>query len=66
MIGVVTDICIMHTAIYLRVSTNDQSTASQEHELRAYCERHGWRDLVVYSDQISGWTAWAARCRTWR
>jgi DNA invertase Pin-like site-specific DNA recombinase len=46
----------MNTAIYVRVSTDDQTTASQEHELSAYCERRGWRELQVYSDQISGVT----------
>jgi len=44
----------MNTAIYVRISTHDQTTASQEHELRAHCERRGWNDLQVYSDQISG------------
>ena len=44
----------MNTIVYLRVSTGDQSTDSQEHELRAYCERRGWSDLQIYSDQISG------------
>jgi DNA invertase Pin-like site-specific DNA recombinase len=42
------------SAIYTRVSTDDQTTASQEHELRAYCDRRGWRDVEIYSDQISG------------
>jgi DNA invertase Pin-like site-specific DNA recombinase len=42
------------TAIYTRVSTDDQTTASQEHELRAYCDRRGWREVEIYSDQISG------------
>src|SRR5262245_49290749 len=32
----------MHTAIYLRVSTNEQRLDSQEHELRAHCQRRGW------------------------
>ena len=40
--------------MYLRVSTGDQSTIGEEHELRAYCERRGWGDLQIYSDQISG------------
>jgi DNA invertase Pin-like site-specific DNA recombinase len=44
----------MNTAIYVRVSTDDQTTASQEHELRAYCERRAWANLQIYSDQISG------------
>lgn len=44
----------MNTAIYVRVSTDEQTTASQEHELRAYCERRGWRESQIYYDQISG------------
>jgi len=44
----------MNTAIYVRVSTKDQTTDSQEHALRVYAERRGWRALQIYSDQISG------------
>ncbi len=44
----------MNTALYVRVSTDDQTTASQEHELRAYCGRRGWQEVQLYSDQISG------------
>ncbi len=44
----------MNTAIYIRVSTEDQTTASQEHELRSYCDRRGWCKSDIYSDQISG------------
>ncbi len=44
----------MNTAVYVRVSTDDQTTASQEHELRTYCERRGWTEVEVFSDQISG------------
>lgn len=44
----------MHTALYVRVSTDQQTTDSQEHELRAFCERRGWRDCQTYTDQISG------------
>ena len=36
-------------AIYLRVSTTDQNTSNQEHELRQLAERAGWetvRDLA--------------------
>jgi DNA invertase Pin-like site-specific DNA recombinase len=44
----------MNTAIYVRVSTDDQNTRSQEHELHAYCDRRGWRSTEIYSDQISG------------
>jgi DNA invertase Pin-like site-specific DNA recombinase len=44
----------MNTAIYVRVSTDGQTTASQEHELQTCCQRRGWSDVQVYSDQISG------------
>ena len=44
----------MNTAIYTRVSTDDQTTASQEHELSTYCDRRGWRETKTYYDQISG------------
>ena len=42
------------TALYFRVSTETQSFDSQQHELRAYCERRGWNDVSVFSDKISG------------
>src|SRR5437588_8706232 len=42
-------------AIYLRVSTQDQTTANQEHELRQAAERAGWQVVRVYKDHgISG------------
>jgi DNA invertase Pin-like site-specific DNA recombinase len=42
-------------AIYLRVSTTDQNTANQEHELRQIAERAGWTVIKVYRDHgISG------------
>src|SRR5260221_13512396 len=42
-------------AIYLRVSTQDQTTANQEHELRQAAERAGWQVARVYKDHgISG------------
>jgi len=44
----------MNTVIYTRVSTDQQTTASQEHELCAYCDRRGWQNIQNYSDQISG------------
>jgi len=41
--------------MYLRVSTQDQTTANQERELRAVAERHGWQITKVYKDHgISG------------
>ena len=42
-------------AIYLRVSTQDQTTANQEHELRQAAERANWQVVRVYKDHgISG------------
>jgi DNA invertase Pin-like site-specific DNA recombinase len=41
--------------IYLRVSTTDQHTSNQEHELRQAAERAGWGVVKVYKDHgISG------------
>jgi DNA invertase Pin-like site-specific DNA recombinase len=40
-------------AIYVRVSTQDQSNEMQLHELREYATRMGWR-TVEYSDKTSG------------
>lgn len=37
-------------AIYIRVSTAEQETDLQEHELKEYCERRGW-NYVVYRDR---------------
>jgi DNA invertase Pin-like site-specific DNA recombinase len=37
-------------AIYVRVSTVEQETDLQEHELQEYCERRGW-SCVVYRDK---------------
>jgi DNA invertase Pin-like site-specific DNA recombinase len=43
------------TAIYLRVSTLDQTTANQERELRQIAERVGYEIVRVYKDHgISG------------
>ena len=45
----------MRAAIYLRVSTTDQSTSNQERELRAAAERMGHEVVEVYQDfGISG------------
>ena len=42
-------------AIYLRVSTQDQTTSNQEHELRQAADRAGWQVAKVYKDHgISG------------
>lgn len=44
----------MRIALYLRVSTDRQTTHSQAVELRDYCERRGWADVIEYSDTASG------------
>ncbi len=42
-------------AIYLRVSTADQTTANQERELREIAERAGWKIVKTFKDHgISG------------
>lgn len=41
-------------AIYARVSTGEQSTDSQLHELRAYTEHRGFHVTREYVDQVSG------------
>ena len=44
------------TAIYVRVSTakGKQTTDSQLHEIKRYCDLRGWTDCEVYSDKVSG------------
>jgi Site-specific recombinases, DNA invertase Pin homologs len=44
----------MNIAIYLRVSTDRQTTQSQAVELREYCARRGWNDVREFSDTASG------------
>jgi DNA invertase Pin-like site-specific DNA recombinase len=41
---------VKRAAIYVRVSTVEQETDLQEHELQEYCERRGW-SWVVYRDK---------------
>ena len=41
---------LKRAAIYVRVSTAEQETDLQEHELQEYCERRGW-SCVVYRDK---------------
>ncbi len=40
--------------IYVRVSTNDQRTDSQETELKRYANQRGWEIHKVYADKMSG------------
>ena len=42
-------------AIYLRVSTNEQTTTNQRRQLHAVAKRHGWSVVQVFEDAgISG------------
>ena len=46
---------VKRAALYLRVSTDDQTTENQRLELRAVVERAGWRIFEVCEDAgISG------------
>lgn len=44
----------MRIALYVRVSTDRQTTESQVVELHDYCGRRGWTNLREYSDTSSG------------
>ena len=42
-------------ALYLRVSTSEQTTRNQRRELHAVAERHGWHVVATYEDAgVSG------------
>ena len=41
-------------ALYLRVSTSEQTTRNQRRELHAVAERHGWHVVATYEDGVSG------------
>lgn len=42
------------TAIYVRVSTEGQRTASQERELQLYCRQRKWKKVMPYLEKASG------------
>jgi DNA invertase Pin-like site-specific DNA recombinase len=44
----------MKAAIYLRVSTDRQTTDAQRQELREICKRRVWNNVIEYEDVISG------------
>jgi DNA invertase Pin-like site-specific DNA recombinase len=44
----------MNTAVYIRVSTQEQRTDSQDQELKRYCRQRGWKTLSFYIDKICG------------
>jgi DNA invertase Pin-like site-specific DNA recombinase len=41
-------------ALYLRVSTGEQTVEPQRRELLDYCARRGWTDVREFADTISG------------
>ena len=44
----------MKTALYYRVSTDDQSVAPQQQELRSYAHTRNWKITAEFTDVISG------------
>ena len=44
----------MKTAIYARVSTDEQTTDNQVLKLKQVAKRNGWDVEAVYADTISG------------
>ena len=44
----------MKTAIYARVSTDEQTTDNQVLKLKQVAERNGWEIEATYADTISG------------
>jgi DNA invertase Pin-like site-specific DNA recombinase len=45
----------MKVALYLRVSTFDQTSLNQELELKSYCERNSYEIFKIYKDEgVSG------------
>jgi DNA invertase Pin-like site-specific DNA recombinase len=42
------------TIVYLRVSTTEQETDSQEHQVLEYCRVRGWMDPLIIRDSASG------------
>lgn len=41
-------------AVYLRVSTADQNTDAQEHQVLDFCRKRGWRSPRVFRDSACG------------
>lgn len=44
-------------AIYMRVSTQEQSTELQAREISAYARARGWENVTIYEDQGTGTNA---------
>jgi len=53
----------MRAALYVRVSTDEQSQSAetQETEARRYCDRHGWTVADVYRDVGASGAEWQTR-----
>ena len=45
---------MIRSALYVRVSTKEQTTENQERELRQWAERLGFEVVAVYADTMSG------------
>ncbi len=41
----------MRAALYLRVSTGEQTVDNQRHELEAIAAARGWRVVATYADE---------------
>ena len=53
--GFFADIHLMkRVAIYIRVSTLNQSTDLQKSELTEYCQHRGWHIVGIYEDKLTG------------
>lgn len=44
----------MKTALYYRVSTDDQTVQPQQQELRVYAQQRGWTVIAEFTDVVSG------------
>jgi DNA invertase Pin-like site-specific DNA recombinase len=44
----------MRTALYYRVSTEDQTIEPQQQELRGYCQNRDWKIVAEFTDVVSG------------
>ena len=44
------------TIVYLRVSTTEQETDSQEYQVLEYCQVRGWQNPIILRDAASGAT----------
>lgn len=47
----------MKVAIYVRVSTEDQTTENQIRELQQWAERRGWQVVGIYRENETAWKA---------